>query len=62
MAEHLLNEYEAAQMLGLSVCTLRAWRSQRRGPAFLKLGRAVRYRPEVLEEFLKDAAVEPISD
>jgi len=62
MAEHLLNEHEAAQFLGLSVFTLRAWRSQRRGPVFVKLGRAVRYRPDDLEAFLNEAAVKPIGD
>jgi len=62
MAEHLLNEHEAAQFLGLSVFTLRAWRSKRRGPAFVKLGRSVRYRSDDLEAFLNEAAVEPIGD
>jgi len=62
MSEKLMNEHEAAQYLGLSVFTLRAWRSQRRGPVFVRLGRAVRYRPDDLEAFLNEAAVEPLGD
>lgn len=60
MSHGLLNEHEAARFMNLSVNTLRAWRLQRRGPVFLKLGKAVRYRPEDLEDFLKDSMVEPI--
>jgi predicted DNA-binding transcriptional regulator AlpA len=36
-----LTEREVADMLGLSVATLRAWRHRGRGPRFLRLGRAV---------------------
>ena len=39
-----LNEQEVARRLGVSPFTLRAWRRQGRGPAYMKLGRAVRYR------------------
>ncbi len=45
----LLNEHEAAQALGLSVKTLRRWRWAGRPPAFVKIGRAVRYDPAVIE-------------
>jgi predicted DNA-binding transcriptional regulator AlpA len=36
-----LTEREVAELLGLSVATLRAWRHRGRGPRFLRLGRAV---------------------
>ena len=39
-----LTESEAAACLGLKVATLRAWRHQARGPAFVRLGRAIRCR------------------
>ena len=47
--ECLLNETEAAKLLGFSKNTLRAWRVTGRPnghepPAFVKSGRAVRYR------------------
>jgi excisionase family DNA binding protein len=40
---HLVDETEAAEMLGLSKRTLQAWRVRGGGPPFLKLGRLVRY-------------------
>jgi predicted DNA-binding transcriptional regulator AlpA len=36
-----LTEREVAELLGLSVATLRAWRHRGRGPRFLRLGRSV---------------------
>jgi hypothetical protein len=51
-SEEPLTEVNAAGRLGLKVATLRAWRHQRRGPAFVRLGRAVRYLPSDLDEFL----------
>ena len=48
-----LTEKHAAERLGLKVATLRAWRHQGRGPAFVRLGRAVRYLPSDLGEFLR---------
>jgi predicted site-specific integrase-resolvase len=48
-----LTEKHAADRLGLKVATLRAWRHQGRGPAFVRLGRAVRYLSSDLEGFLR---------
>ena len=47
-----LSEVDAAGRLGLKVATLRAWRHQRRGPAFVRLGRAIRYLSSDIDEFL----------
>ena len=47
-----LTEGEAAARLGLKVATLRAWRHQSRGPAFVRLGRTIRYLRSDIEEFL----------
>ena len=52
LASHPLTEAEAAVRLGLKVPTLRAWRNQGRGPAYVRLGRAVRYLAADLGEFL----------
>ena len=50
----LLNEQEAAARLNLSPKTLTRWRWKGIGPAYVKVGaRAVRYREEDLEAFLK---------
>ncbi len=48
-----LTETEAATRLGLKVATLRAWRNQGRGPAYVRLGRAIRYLSTDLDEFLQ---------
>jgi predicted site-specific integrase-resolvase len=45
-ADAAMNEIEAAERLGLSVATLRAWRHRGKGPRFVRLGRAVRYLPD----------------
>jgi predicted DNA-binding transcriptional regulator AlpA len=61
-----LTEREVSDLLGLSVATLRAWRHRRQGPRFLRLGRAVRYLPADLEDFVRastvDASAEPSFD
>lgn len=48
----LLTTKEAARELRLTKATLEAWRCRGGGPAFVKFGRAVRYRREDLEKFL----------
>ena len=57
--ENLLNTKQAAELLRLVPGTLRNWRRRKRGPKFIKISRSlVRYRPEHLEEFLSENAVE----
>jgi excisionase family DNA binding protein len=41
--QRFFNDIEAAEVLGLSVETLRRWRLERKGPKYYKLGRNVRY-------------------
>lgn len=48
-----MTEVEAAARLGLKVATLRAWRHRGRGPAFVRLGRAIRYLATDVDEFLR---------
>jgi len=40
----LLSEVEAGDLLGLSTRTLQSWRAQETGPAYVRAGRAIRYR------------------
>jgi predicted DNA-binding transcriptional regulator AlpA len=54
-----LTEHEAAQRLGLSVATLRAWRGKRRGPRFAQFGRAVRYMDDDIDAFIAANLIEP---
>lgn len=50
--EAAIRETEAARILGCTVACLRAWRQRKRGPAFIRVGRLVRYRPSELAEFM----------
>ncbi len=62
----LLNEDQASAMLGVSVSTLIKLRaacrhktSGRQGPAYVKLGRSVRYRIADLEAWIENSIVRP---
>jgi len=49
---HLLTEAQAADFLNISIRSLQSWRVRGGGPAFLKLGRSVRYRYAELQTWL----------
>lgn len=49
----LMTTENAAQFLGVKPNTLIKWRHQGTGPTFVKLGRSVRYEPDVLERWVK---------
>jgi hypothetical protein len=49
----LLTEVQAADFLGLSIRTLQAWRTKVCGPAFVRAGRAVRYRRSDLMRWIE---------
>ena len=53
LPQGLLDEHKAAGLLGLSVKTLRRWRWAGRPPAFVKIGRAVRYDPAAIEALIE---------
>jgi hypothetical protein len=55
MSQPLLNENEAAHMLGLKTTTLRRWRWAGKGPPYRKIGGAVRYDPVDLAVFVEAA-------
>lgn len=48
----LLNTKQAAELLGLRQQTLENWRCAGLGPAFVKLGRQVRYDPRELQSWI----------
>ena len=52
----LLNEYDVSDIFRLSVATMRHWRLTGKGPKWLKLGSAVRYRPEDVQAYLEGRA------
>jgi excisionase family DNA binding protein len=55
----LLDTKQAAGYLDLSPNTLDRWRYEGKGPHFVKLGRAVRYRVQDLDAFLEAGTVAP---
>jgi predicted DNA-binding transcriptional regulator AlpA len=48
----LLNDHEIAEMLSVSVGTVRRFRLFQQGPRYLKIGASVRYRPEDVAAWL----------
>jgi predicted DNA-binding transcriptional regulator AlpA len=53
-----MTEREVARRLSLSVATLRSWRLRRRGPRYVRFGRAVRYLASDIDRFVQSCAVE----
>jgi hypothetical protein len=53
----LLMEEHAARLLSLSVRTLQSWRLRGNGPAFVRAGRAIRYRRRDLISWINEKTV-----
>ncbi len=58
----LLDESEVAALLNISPKTLRRWRWAGKGPAFRKIGAAVRYELSDVEAFVKAGRRNSTSD
>lgn len=58
----MLNTEDAARQTGLAVSTLEKLRLTGNGPRFVKLGRAVRYRPEDIESWIASRIVSSTSE
>ncbi len=55
----LLTTEQAASLLQLSPRTLRRWRSEGKGPPYVRLGsRRVRYRRQAIEAWLREHETE----
>jgi predicted DNA-binding transcriptional regulator AlpA len=50
--QDLLGEYDVARITRLYVASVRRWRYLKQGPKYLKIGSAVRYRPEDINAWL----------
>lgn len=59
-ADALLNEIQAASLLNLSSRTLQAWRLTGTGPAFVRAGRAIRYRRQDLVAWIDANICQPV--
>jgi hypothetical protein len=49
---NMFDERAAAKMIGCSVALMRKWRLFNQGPAYVKVGRLVRYRQDDIDAFL----------
>jgi len=52
--EPLLDPPGVSALLGVPVETLKRWRYERTGPDWLYVGRLVRYRPAVVDAWVKE--------
>lgn len=58
-AEKKYTDAEVAEILGVKKQTPRAWRCLGRGPAYVRVGRCVRYLKSDLDAFLAANRVDP---
>lgn len=50
--QHLLNEHAVAEIVGLSVASIRRRRLLRQPPTIVRIGSAIRYRPQDVADWL----------
>ncbi|MEO7859217.1 MAG: helix-turn-helix domain-containing protein [Nitrospirales bacterium] len=62
LRSHLLAESAVADQLACETKTLQAWRCRGGGPAFVKVGRLVRYRPEDVLAYIESRRVSSTSE
>jgi hypothetical protein len=55
----VVDDSRAAEILGLGIQTLRNLRYMRKGPAYVKMGRSVRYRVIDLLDYIEKHLVDP---
>lgn len=53
----LLDVHQLSEVLGIPEATLYSWRTHRRGPRGIRVGRHLRYRPEDVQAWI-DAQVD----
>jgi hypothetical protein len=56
-APSLMAELEVSHRLGCSVGLLRKWRLFKKGPAYVNVGRLVRYTPASIDKFIEQNQV-----
>lgn len=55
---NFMNEKDAAVFLGVSVFTMRKWRSRKRGPNYYKFEGCVRYDESDLEKYRSSRTIQ----
>ena len=60
LPSQFLSEKAAATLLSVSLSTIRRWRRQKVGPVYFRFGGILRYKRDLLEEFInKNTPVQP---
>lgn len=59
MSEKILTDKQVAESFGVTVSCVRNWRYEGRGPKFLRLCGAIRYRERDVREFFDSCVVLP---
>jgi len=54
MEKKIMKPTDVAEQLGLEPQTLARWRTQGRGPKFVKVGSAVRYLPDAVDQWIRE--------
>lgn len=62
MSDDLLTTKQLAEYLGVTARTLELWRETRVGPAWVRVGRKVRYRREDVEAWLESRRQTPVRE
>jgi len=55
-----ISRNELARELGITTDTLGRWAAQRKGPAYVKAGRKIFYRRDVVRAWLQSKEVKPV--
>ena len=55
-----ISRNELARELGITTDTLGRWAAQRKGPAYVKAGRKIFYRRDVVHAWLQSKEVKPV--
>lgn len=58
----LMSPQKVEEEFGASVYTLAKWRSEDRGPAYVRVGRNIRYRRSAIEAWLNENTVTPANE
>lgn len=61
LRDGLLTPPELSEHLGVPVATLSQWRYLGKGPAFMRVGKHIRYRSEAVEAWLVEHTVDVAS-
>lgn len=56
---NLISAKDLAAQLGVSPVTLQLWRRHSKGPAYVRVGKSIFYRPQDVEEWIASQVVKP---